>query len=213
MGHSCGLFQRGHLTKKKLSLLVSLQLPQHIILLCGTHQPGQVEPCLLAPSTEPTTGSSAPHQPFTSPRSWIPEVQPDSRRYLLISHSKTQAKGEVGQSFWPGSPSRCSPRSRLLQQRTQQLALPQGFQPAKIPTQNMFPRWSLSTHPLSTTVEFPADSINHPSGMWSCYFPYSPVDTLRFPEESAPNSRGHLQLGVSDEKATEILNTDTILIN
>lgn len=134
MGRSCRLFQHGHLTRKKLSLLLSLQLPQHIIGPCGTHQPGQVELCLLAPSTEPATDSSAPHQPFTSPCSWIPEVQPDSRRYLLISHSKTQAKRKVGQSFWPGSPSHCSPRSCLRQQRTQQLALPQGFQPAKIPT-------------------------------------------------------------------------------
>lgn len=66
---------------------------------CGAvpaRTPGQ---CQLAVSTKPTTDSSAPHQHFTSSRSWIPEVQPDSRHYLLTSHSKTWAKGKGGQSF------------------------------------------------------------------------------------------------------------------
>lgn len=92
----------------------------------------------------------------------------------------------------------------------------------------MFPRWSLSIHPLRDTLEFSADSINHLSGMWSYYFCYSPIDILRFPEETAPMllklahptvNRGHLQRILSrawrlfEEKGTETLRTDTILIN
>lgn len=141
--------------------------------------------CQLALSSKPTTDSSAPHQLFTSSYRRLPEVQPDSCHYLLTSYSKTRAKGKVGQSFWPGSP-HCSPKSFLCQQRTQWLALPQGFQPAKIPTWSMFPRWNLSTHPLRDILEFPADCINHLSSMWSYYFSYSPVDTLPFPEKTAP---------------------------
>lgn len=148
IGHSRGPSPHGHLTMKKPSLLLSLQLPSTHHLhpwhtpdracrAVPARTPGQ---CQLALSAKPTTDSPAPHQPFTSPHSWIPEVQPDSRHYLLTSHSKTRAKGKVGQSFWPGSPSHCSPRPRLRQYRTQQLALPQGFQPAKIPTRSMFPR-------------------------------------------------------------------------
>lgn len=111
-------------------------------------------------------------------------------------------KGKSRPSFWPGSPSLCSPRPPLHHQRTQQLALPQDFQTAKISTLSMFPRWRLSMHPLGDTGEFPTDSINHLLAMWSYYFHYSPFDTLHFPEESAPMlcklthptvNTGHLQ--------------------
>lgn len=163
------------------------------------HAPGQCQP---ARGTKPAADSWAPLQPFSSPCSWIPDIRPDSSLILLRSQSETRANGKVGHSFWPGSPSYCSPRPPLHHQRTQQLALPQVFQTAKIPMQTMFLRWRLFMHPLGDTGEFSTDSINHLSAMWSYYFSYSPFDTLHFPEESAPMlpklahptvNTGHLQ--------------------
>lgn len=179
--------------------------------------------------------ASTQHQPWltsTSPAcssacSPTPDVQPDSSPYLLRSQCETRAKGKIGQSFWAGSPSHCSPRPPLHQQRTQQPALPRAFQTAKIPTQSMSPRGRLSVHPLGDTGEFPTDSINHLSAMWSYYISYCPFDTLHFPEESAPvlcklayptANTGHLQRILLRpwslwQKTKEILSADTILIN
>lgn len=48
IGHACGLPQHVHLAMKKPSLLLSLQLPQHIIRTRATDQTGHAEPCLHA---------------------------------------------------------------------------------------------------------------------------------------------------------------------
>lgn len=95
---------------------------------CACTHGGQCQP-----STTPAADSPAPHQPFSSPGT--PDLQPDSKHYLLRSWPETRAKGKVGQNFWPGSLSHCSLRPPLHHPGT---SMSLGFAPRFSDCQNTY---------------------------------------------------------------------------